>query len=199
MKEGNPFGPFWDELGVDFDQSEFTGLGNDVYNERILKLWNEKYTECTSICVGCLICYEVDTSNNFHVSSTNCHKQDIYNYSVYTSLCSIYNFVVAVHIPCEDQNFLYHLSMCRYPPDTHPVLAFKGAPASFPVQIINRPLQQYVVWNSHMQDWIQSYVETEMSGGQYIAVHLRIGSDWVSITLLIILYYTSMCKLSSRS
>ena len=143
-------------------------------------------TECTSICVGCLICYEVDTSSMSALLIVTSRIYDC-NYSVYTSLCSIYNFVVAVHIPCEDQNFLYHLSMCRYHPDTHPVLAFKGAPASFPVQIINRPLQQYVVWNSHMQDWIQSYVETEMSGGQYIAVHLRIGSDWVSITLLI--YY----------
>jgi peptide-O-fucosyltransferase len=110
MKEGNPFGPFWDELGVGFDRSEFTGLGHDVYNERTRDLWNRKF-----------------------------------------------------------------------PPAQHPVLTFKGAPASFPVQKFNRDLQMYVVWNSHIREWTEGYVQREMSGEPYIAVHLRIGSDWVKL------------------
>ena len=42
MKSGNPFGPFWDELGVDFDLSEFTGLGYDVQYNSILKQWQKR-------------------------------------------------------------------------------------------------------------------------------------------------------------
>ena len=68
------------------------------------------------------------------------------------------------------------------------MLAFKGAPASFPVQRFNRALQQYVVWNSQMKGWTEEYVQREMSGEAYIAVHLRIGSDWVSPTGTILLH-----------
>lgn len=42
MKSGNPFGPFWDELGVDFDTSEFTGLSYDVYHDSVLRQWQER-------------------------------------------------------------------------------------------------------------------------------------------------------------
>ena len=42
MKSGNPFGPFWDELGVDFDFSEFTGLGYDVNYDFVLKQWQTR-------------------------------------------------------------------------------------------------------------------------------------------------------------
>lgn len=75
-----------------------------------------------------------------------------------------------------------YVLLLRFPPEQHPVLAFKGAPASFPVQRVNRPLQQYVVWNTRMQGWAQDYIDREMSGEPYIAVHLRIGSDWVGCT-----------------
>ena len=72
------------------------------------------------------------------------------------------------------------MSVPRFPPDLHPVLAFKGAPARFPVQKENRPLQQYVVWNSRMEQWVHEYINQEFNGEPYIAAHLRMGSDWVS-------------------
>ena len=65
------------------------------------------------------------------------------------------------------------------------MLAFKGAPARFPVLREDRALQQYVVWNSKMEGWAQDYIDRELSGGPYIAVHLRIGSDWVHMLLYV--------------
>ena len=45
-KEGNPFGPFWDTFGVDFDGgSEFYGpLNYDVHHQHgMVDRWMERY------------------------------------------------------------------------------------------------------------------------------------------------------------
>ena len=46
----------------------------------------------------------------------------------------------------------------RYPPLLHPVLAFKGAPASFPVKREHRQLQRYVRWSDRMEEQAKAYI-----------------------------------------
>lgn len=108
-KEGNPFGPFWNEFGVDFVGSEFFGPLN----------------------------YETHHSNNM-VSK-------------------------------------WHT---KFPASEWPVLAFTGAPASFPVQIENVDLQRYLVWNTQMQTIARDWITTNLPKGAYIGIHLRNGVDW---------------------
>lgn len=67
----------------------------------------------------------------------------------------------------------------RYSPDTHPVLAFKGAPASFPVKPYHRHLQRYLQWSDTINTLANEYINEVMGGAKFIGVHMRIGSDWV--------------------
>ena len=72
----------------------------------------------------------------------------------------------------------------RYPHSSHPVLAFKGAPAAFPVLPEHRALQQYVVWNKRMEREATDYINNTFGvGTPYIGVHLRMGTDWVKGSL----------------
>lgn len=108
-KEGNPFGPFWDEFNIDFVGSEFFGpLHYDT--------WHSPNT--------------VDSWRK------------------------------------------------EYPADSYPVLAFTGAPASFPVQAENIPLQKYLVWTDEMQAKASDWVKATLPKGSYIGIHLRNGVDW---------------------
>ena len=63
------------------------------------------------------------------------------------------------------------------------MLAFKGAPASFPVLPENRGLQRYVMWNQRMEREAADYINNTFGQGTpFIGVHLRMGSDWVSVS-----------------
>ncbi|XP_068677899.1 GDP-fucose protein O-fucosyltransferase 1-like isoform X3 [Montipora foliosa] len=78
MKDGNPFKPFWDELGVDFDEKIVYHLGTRVQDPYERDKWKKEF-----------------------------------------------------------------------PPSNHPVLAFRGAPASFPVEEQNRQVQVF-----HLNPWL---------------------------------------------
>ncbi|KAI8427791.1 hypothetical protein MSG28_002197 [Choristoneura fumiferana] len=67
----------------------------------------------------------------------------------------------------------------KYPPTKWPVLAFTGAPASFPVQGENRHLHKYMQWSDHIASSARQFIKKNMSGGGFLGVHLRNGQDWI--------------------
>lgn len=108
-KEGNPFGPFWDEFQIGFVASEFFGPLHYATTQKpeITDKWEEKY-----------------------------------------------------------------------PADAWPVLAFTGAPATFPVQQAHKHLQKYLVWTDEMQSKATNWVKSTLPKGGYMGIHLRNGIDW---------------------
>ncbi|XP_052756859.1 GDP-fucose protein O-fucosyltransferase 1 isoform X2 [Galleria mellonella] len=67
----------------------------------------------------------------------------------------------------------------KYSPEDWPVLAFTGAPASFPVQKENLILQKYIAWNDDILNKSKIFIKENMNGGGFLGIHLRNGQDWV--------------------
>ncbi|XP_059485132.1 GDP-fucose protein O-fucosyltransferase 1 isoform X3 [Neocloeon triangulifer] len=67
----------------------------------------------------------------------------------------------------------------KYSPSKWPVLAFTGAPASFPVQEENRGLHQYLKWSEPVRSAAMSFIHKELPNAPFIGIHLRNGMDWV--------------------
>lgn len=72
----------------------------------------------------------------------------------------------------------------HYPAATWPVLAFTGAPGSFPVQFENKHLQKCLNWNNDMLNKAKAFIKEKLPKGAFIGIHLRNGIDWVIVLLL---------------
>lgn len=72
----------------------------------------------------------------------------------------------------------------HYPAATWPVLAFTGAPGSFPVQFENKHLQKCLNWNNDMLNKAKVFIKEKLPKGAFIGIHLRNGIDWVIVLLL---------------
>ncbi|XP_013200489.1 GDP-fucose protein O-fucosyltransferase 1 [Amyelois transitella] len=66
----------------------------------------------------------------------------------------------------------------KYSSGDWPVLAFTGAPASFPVQKENIYLQKYLSWSDEFKTKSKNFIKNNMSGGGFLGIHLRNGPDW---------------------
>lgn len=71
----------------------------------------------------------------------------------------------------------------QYPALHWPVLAFTGAPGSFPVQLENKKLHKYVEWNTDMLNKAIAFIKQKLPRGAFVGIHLRNGIDWVCIYL----------------
>lgn len=59
------------------------------------------------------------------------------------------------------------------------MLAFTGAPASFPVQLENRDLHKYLKWSESIQKQARFFIQNKLPKGAFLGIHLRNGIDWV--------------------
>lgn len=68
----------------------------------------------------------------------------------------------------------------KFPKDQFPVLAFVGAPGSFPILEKDVPLQKYLKWSDLVDKKANDFINKlkESSDDQFLGIHLRIGEDF---------------------
>ncbi|XP_065077865.1 GDP-fucose protein O-fucosyltransferase 1 [Ochlerotatus camptorhynchus] len=79
---------------------------------------------------------------------------------------------------------VYHHGMAnkwaeKYPGDKWPVIAFTGAPASFPIQMENRELHKHLKWSFKIENAARDFIQSSLPKGAFMGIHLRNGIDWV--------------------
>ncbi|RNA29388.1 GDP-fucose O-fucosyltransferase 1 [Brachionus plicatilis] len=68
----------------------------------------------------------------------------------------------------------------QFPASKYPVLAFRGAPASYPVKKQDRPNQKYLVWSNKIDEETQYLIKKYFNEEKFVGIHLRNGIDWLN-------------------
>ncbi|XP_013394458.1 GDP-fucose protein O-fucosyltransferase 1 [Lingula anatina] len=66
----------------------------------------------------------------------------------------------------------------KYPVSRYPVLAFTGAPASFPVNKEDVYLHKYLKWSKGIQSKADEFIKKNIGTDSFLGIHLRNGVDW---------------------
>ena len=76
------------------------------------------------------------------------------------------------------EHWQFLLSNYRYPPGKFKVLAFTGAPGSFPVRERDVHLQKYVKWSNKINEAVDEFLSRNVEK-PFLGIHMRNGVDWV--------------------
>ena len=81
----------------------------------------------------------------------------------------------------NDFNLIFYSSIhSRFPAGQYPVYAFPGAPGNFPSLPENHFIQKYLHFSKLIDKISDEYIQNEMEGKPFLAIHLRNGQDMVS-------------------
>jgi len=89
----------------------------------------------------------------------------------------LYNYVIRILV----KNWV--LLIDSYPPKKYPVLAFRGAPASYPALVEHQVFQQYLQFSDRVTAEASKYLKEHFEGQPYVGIHLRNGPDWVGLVI----------------
>lgn len=68
----------------------------------------------------------------------------------------------------------------RFPVSEYPVLALRGAPSPFPMHESCNRLHQYLQWSDDIAAERDSVIQSKLSRGKFVGVHVRNAMDWES-------------------
>lgn len=66
----------------------------------------------------------------------------------------------------------------RFPVDKFYVMAFSGAPASFPVREEDANLQKYLLWSENINNKADKFIQNNFGNDEFLGLHFRNGEDW---------------------
>ena len=119
-----------------------------------------------------------EASLNYDVSYTQ-SKEGTYDVNIEII---VYNVVLKKFAHFKIFSSLFLAWQKKYPASRWPVIAFTGAPASFPVRKTHLHLHEYLFnWNDEINSMADAFIKDNLPYGPFVGVHLRNGVDFVSI------------------